>query len=197
MKNIILILLTAIVLSSCSTLKVMSDVDRSIDFSQYKTLEFFGWTDTSTGIGGSFAKNRIENSFRDEFLKRGIKTVNKGEGDMIISLFIVSEKKTETFANTNTTYIGGPYGRYGYGGYYGYGPRYGWGGGYVHSSTTYTKRENNEGTLIISAYDAKKEELVWEAIAVKTIDRNSRTPEDDIAKAVAKIMTTYPIQTAK
>ncbi|HSH20772.1 MAG TPA: DUF4136 domain-containing protein [Draconibacterium sp.] len=200
MKNILLIVLTGVLLYSCNTIKVLSDVNPTIDFTNYKTLEFFGWTDNSTSIFGSFSKNRIEKAFQTEFLKRGIVAVNKGEGDMIISLYIVSEKNTETVANTNTSYIRSaplPYGRYGYGGYYGYGPRYGWGPTYIHSSTVYTERVYNLGTLIVSAYDAKKEELIWEAVGTKNIDRNSKTMEEDIKKAVAKIMSTYPIQPAK
>ena len=179
---------------------VLSDVNRNIDFSKYKTLEFYGWTNTTTNIFGSFSKNRIESAFNTEFLKRGFEVVNKGEGDIILSLYIVTEQNTEIVANTNTTYIGGGlgrYSRYGYGGYYGYGPRYGWGPTYIQSSTVYNERVYSVGTLIASAYDSEKEELIWEAIGTKNIDRNSKTLEEDINRAVAKIMSTYPIQPSK
>lgn len=202
MKKIVSILLTGFVLFSCKTLTVINDLDRSIDFSKYKTIEFYGWTDSKigNGSGGSFFKNRIEKELQAEFLKRGIETVKKGEGDMIISLFVVSEKKTESYANTSTSYPGvgmGVYGGYGYGRYYGYGPGYGWGAGYGQSTTTYTEHDYSEGTLIVSAYDASKQELIWETIASKSIDRDSKNPEEEIKKAVAKIMTTYPVQPVK
>lgn len=200
MKNITLILLTLFLIFSCNPITVLSDVNPSIDFSKYKTLEFYGWTDNSTSIFGSFGKNRIENAVKTEFVKRGIEEVSKGEGDMIISLYIVSEQNTETVASTNTNYMAGglrPYSRYGYGSYYGYGPRYGWGGGYVQSSTVYNERVYSVGTLIVSAYDSKKEELIWEAVGTKNIDRNSNTLEEDINRAVAKIMSTYPVNQLK
>ena len=195
-----LIFLAGFVLFSCNTMTVLSDVNRNIDFSKYKTLEFYGWTNTTTNIFGSFSKNRIESAFNTEFLKRGFEVVNKGEGDIILSLYIVTEQNTEIVANTNTTYIGGGlgrYSRYGYGGYYGYGPRYGWGPTYIQSSTVYNERVYSVGTLIASAYDSEKEELIWEAIGTKNIDRNSKTLEEDINRAVAKIMSTYPIQPSK
>lgn len=201
MKKIVLILLAGFMLFSCKPLTVLNDVDRSVDFTQFKTVEFYGWTDDNLGLNGSFFKNRIEKALQSEFLKRSIKTVKKGEGDLIISLFVVSEQKRESYVNSGTNYIGGtgvrPYGGYGYGGYYGYGPRYGWGGGYVQTTTTYGESVYSEGTLIVSAYDARKEELVWETVAMKTIDRNSKNPDEDITKIVAKIMTTYPIQPEK
>lgn len=196
MKNIVLFFLISIALLSCNTIKVVSDRDASVDFSTYTTLEYYGWADNSDKLLNSLDKGRIETAFQNEFSKRGIEVVGKGEGDMIVSLYIISEQKTETVANTNTTYMGGGSMR-GYGGYYGYGPGYGWGGGYAQSTTTYSDRDYTVGTLIVSAYDAKKKALIWEAVGTKTIDNDPKTPEENIQKAVAKIMETYPIQPAK
>jgi len=199
MKNILSILFIGIMLYSCNTIKVVSDVDSSIDFSTYKTLEYYGWADNSDKILNDLEKKRIENAFGDEFEKRGFSLAEKGEGDMIVSLYIISEIKTETVANTNTTHMGGMggYGMGGYGGYYGYGPGYGWGGGHSTSTTTYSERDYNVGTLVVSVYDAKKKELIWEAIGTKTIDDDPKSPEENIQKAVAKIMLEYPIQPEK
>ena len=200
MKRIVFIFLISLTLLSCNTIKVVSDKDASVDFSTFTTLEYYGWADNSDKLLNSLDKARIETAFQSEFSKRGIKVVDKGEGDMIVSLYIISENKTETVANTNTTYMGGGMGRYGmrgYGGYYGYGPGYGWGGGYAQSTTTYTDRDYTVGTLIISAYDASKKTLIWEAVGTKTIDEDPKTPEENIQKAVAKIMEQYPIQPNK
>jgi hypothetical protein len=194
MKKIVLILLAGLMLFSCNPLTVLNDVDRSVDFSQYKTLEFYGWTDGDV-FGSMFTKKLIENAFKDEFEKRGIKAVKKGEGDMIISLYIVTEKRTETYTQTNASYAGGGgYGGFGYGGYYGYGPGYGWGPSYVYTSATTGRKEYNDGTLIISAYDAKNEALIWETVAMKTINKTSQTPDVDIKMAIKKIMKTYPVK---
>ena len=197
MKKIVYIFLIGVMLYSCNTVKVVSDKDSSIDFSEYKTAEYYGWADNSDRILNSLDKNRLEEAFGTEFKSRGLSLVEKGEGDMIISLYIITERKTETVANTTSNNMGGMggYGMGGYGGYYGYGPSYGWGGG--HSTTTYSERDYNEGTLIVSVYDAKKKELIWEAVGTKTVDEDPKSPEENIQKAVAKIMLEYPVQPTK
>ncbi len=199
MKKILLIIFTGLVIISCNPLTVLNEYNKSIDFSQYKTVEFYGWTDGDI-FGNMFSKKRIESAFQNEFKKRGLEVVKEGEGDIIISLFMVTEKRKETFTQTQSTYIGGNtrfgmygYG-YGYGMYYGFGPGYGWGPGFAITGTTQGERVFNEGTLIVSAYDAKKEELIWETVAMKTTNLNSQTMDDDIKRAVKKIMKTYPIK---
>ncbi len=195
MKKIICLLM-GIMLYSCNTMTVMSDKDSKVDFANYKTVEYYGWTDNSDKILSSLDKKRIEEAFGNEFKSRGLKFAEKGTGDMIVSLYVVTEAKTKTVANTSTDYIGGM-GGYGYGGYYGYGPGYGWGTGYANSTTTYSQYDYKVGTLVISAYDAKRKELIWEAVATKTVDSNPKSPESKINAAVAKIMTKYPIQPGK
>ncbi len=195
MKKLVSILFAGLLLISCNPLTVLNDVDRSVDFSQYKTLEFYGWTDGEV-FGNMSTKKLIEKAFQNEFEEREIKAVKKGEGDMIISLYIVTEKRTETYTQTNASYIGGGgfYGGFGYGGYYGYGPGYGWGPSYVYTSATTGEKVYNDGTLIISAYDAKNKVLIWETVAMKTINKTSQTRDEDIKMVVKKIMKTYPVK---
>ncbi len=197
MKKIVYLLI-GIMLYSCNTVKVVSDKDPSTDFSKYTTLEYYGWSDNSDKILNSFDKTRIEEAFGTEFANRGFKLVEKGAGDMIVSLYIISEAKTETVANTTTNYAGGGYGGLGgYGGYYGYGPGYGWGSGYSNSTTTYSQHDYKVGTLVVSVYDAKRKELIWEASGTKTVDDNPKNNESNINAAVAKIMMAYPIKPTK
>jgi len=191
MKKIVYLLM-GIMLYSCSTIKVMSDKDPSTDFSEYKTLEYYGWQNNSDEILSPFDKTRIEEAFGTEFENRGLNLVEKGAGDMIVSLYIVTEQKTEMVANTTTDYMGG-----GFGSYYGYGPGYGWGAGYGNSTTTYSNYDYTVGTLVVSVYDAQKKELIWQAAGTKTIDDNKKNNESKIKAAVAKIMLEYPIKLAK
>lgn len=188
MKKIIF-LLPAIIAFSCSSIKVMTDFDPSTDFSQYKSLEYYGWAENSDKILTKFDKDRIENSFANEFTRRGISLADKGQGDMVVSLYIVTEKKTSTKAYTNN------YGGYGYGRYYGYGPGWGWGGG--HSTTTYSTYDYVEGTLIVSVFDAEKKELIWEAVGRGIIDEDRKDADKKVARAVEQIMYKYPIRPVK
>ena len=183
-------------LYSCDTIKVVSDKDASADFTKYKTLEYYGWADNSQKILAPFEEKRFEEAFGIEFANRGLKLVEKGAGDIIVSLYIISEAKTKTVANTTTEYDGGM-GGYGFGGYYGHGPGYGWGSGYATSTTTYSQEDYNVGTLVVSVFDAKEKKLIWESAGSKTVDDNPKSPESKINAAVAKIMLEYPIQPIK
>ena len=190
MKKIVFLTLGVaglILLSSCSSLKVYSDVDSTVDFSKYKTLEYYGWAEESDKILTTLDKDRIENAFGTEFEKRGFKVVESG-GDMIVTLFIVVEQKTTTTATTS--HMGGGYGGY-YGGYYGYGPGYGWGGG--HSTTSIQEYDYNVGTLVCDVFDKKDEKLIWEGIGTGEINENPKNRDKNIPKTVQAIMSKFPV----
>lgn len=183
MKNLFIALLAGVLLSSCSSISVVSDLDKTVDFTQFKDFEYYGWAENSDQILNRFDKERIEEAFGKEFNSRNLTIVEKGQGDIIVSLYIVTQQKTQTTATTSS--MGG------YGGYYGYGPGYGWGGG--HSTTTFNDYDYTEGTLIVSVYDAEKKQLIWESVGKGTINENPQKREANIGKAVAQIMKEYPV----
>ncbi len=185
----IILLLAGILLGSCTSLQVTSDSDSKVDFTQFQTFEYYGWEEESDQILSRFDKERIENAFGNEFAKRGLNLV-KDEGDLVVTLYIVTETKTQK--TSHTTHMGG---MGGYGGYYSYGPGWGWGGG--HSTTTYSEYDYEVGTLICSVYDKAKKQLIWESAGVGTVDDDPKTREVQIPKAVAKIMSEYPVEPAK
>ena len=185
MKKIILFASIGFFMLSCSTLKVTTDLDRTVDFTQYKSLEYYGWAEDSDKILNDLQKKRIEKAFGNEFRKRGIDIVESG-GDLIVTLYIVTQQKTQVTASTTST---GAYG--GYGGYYGYGPGYGWGGG--HSTTTVNEYDYTVGTLIVSVYDASEKKLIWEAVGKDEIDEKTKNEDEMVAKKVAYIMKDYPV----
>ncbi len=179
-----------ILLGSCSSIKIITDKDATVDFTQFKTFEYFGWAEESDKILNRFDKERIETAFGDEFKKRGMTAVESG-GDAIVTLFIVTEQKTKTTATT--TGMGGMYG--GYGGYYGHGPGYGWGGGM--STTTYSDYDYVVGTLVVDMFDSKAKQLIWEASASGTIKEKTKGREGRIKNTVAQIMAKYPVPVPK
>ena len=174
-------------LASCSSLKVNSDYDKTADFSQYKTYSYYGWAENSDKILNQFDKERIEKAFGEEFKKRGLKYV-ESDGDLVVTLFIVTEQKQQTTATT--TNMGG-----GYGGYYGYGPGYGWGGGM--STTSYNTYDYVVGTLVIDVYDAKEKKLVFESIGSDTINEDPKKRDKTTPITVSAIMRPFPIQVIK
>lgn len=189
MKNITLLLLISLFITSCSSLVVTSDKDSSVDFSKYKTFSYYGWSKGSDKLLNDLNKQRIEDAFGEEFRKRGFTFVEEG-GDAIVSLFIVIDKKTSVTAYTD--HYGGMYG-YGWG--YGYGHGYGYGMG--QSTTTYHENDYTTGTLICDVLDATEKKLIWQGLASAVVDDNPRKREYRIKEAVQKMMREYPIKPTK
>jgi hypothetical protein len=183
----VLILLSIV---SCSSVKIQTDVDSSVDFAQFKTFEYSGWADKSDQILNDIDKKRIESAFADEFYKRGLGVVAK-DGQLIVALHIVVQQKQQTTATT--TGMGGGYG--GYGGYYGYGPGYGWGGGF--STTQISTYDYRVGTLMVSVYDKANKQLIWQSSASGEIVENPQEREKRIPVIVAKIMKDHPVPIPK
>ena len=192
MKSLLsfVVITATIFLGSCATLKVNSDRDSAIDFTKYRTFEYYGWEEGSDKIMSPFDKERVENSFAAEFAARGMNLVDEG-GELVVSLYIITEQKTKTTAHT--THMGGMGGYADY--YYGYGPGWGWGGG--HSTTSYSQYDYEVGTLIVSVYDKAEQRLIWESIGKGTVDDNPQSREYKIPKYVKQIMSKYPVEPAK
>ena len=189
MKTIIKLLpiiMIGMMLSACSSVSVTTDYDKTVDFTQIKTFEYYGWAAESDKILNDLDKRRIESAFGDEFKKRGMEYVESG-GDVIVTLFIMTQDKTQY--NATTTGMG-------YGGYYGYGPGWGWGPGMGMSMSTTTVNEYNYtvGTLVIDMYHADNEQLIFESIGEGTINENPQKREKTLPKTIEQIMAPYPVK---
>ena len=172
-------------LGSCETIKVTSDYDKTVDFTKIKTYSYLGWAEESNKILNRFDQERIEKAFADEFGKRGMTYVERG-ADVAVSLFIVVDQKTSVTSYTNHYGGMGPVGyRYGYGG---------WGWGMGHSTTSYNEEDYLVGTLVCDVFDNESKNLIWQGVGTGTVDDDPQTRDKNIPKAVAKIMTAYPVQ---
>ena len=179
------VLLLAIFLSSCASVKVTSDQGKDTDFSLYKTYSFLGWQDNSDAIINDFDKKRLHDAFKTELESRGLQLVSEG-ADMAISLYFVVSQETSTTAYTNYNGgYGGRYSRYGYG----------WGGGYGggSSSTTYTENDYLKGTLVMDVFDEKSGQEIWQGIATGTIQEKPEKREKSIPRGVSSLMKKFPI----
>jgi len=180
-----------LLLTSCSSTKFTSDKDGSVDFAKFKTLSYYGWSEESDKVLNRFEKERIENAFAEEFLKRGIKIIDR-DGDIIVSLYIVVDRKTVTAAYTNHYGGGGPYGYYGG---YGYGAGWGWGMGY--SSTNYQEYDYLVGTLVCDVFDSSTKKLIWQGVVSGEIDDNPKTRERNTPRVIKELMKRYPVLAPK
>ena len=183
MKILKCFLLLAIVaaFASCSGVKVVTDVDETVDFSQYSTYSFLGWQEDSDKILTDMDKKRIHDAFKKEFDARGMQYVESG-GDMDVSLFLVVDQKTSVSSYTN--YYGGGYGAY---------RRYGYGWGMGYANTTYTENDYLEGTLVMDAFDGESKNQIWQGVAKSTINENPAKRETSIPKKVGLLMAKFPV----
>jgi len=175
----------AAMITSCSSVKVVADMDKTVDFSKYETYSFLGWQEDSDKIMNDFDEKRLRDAFISEFEARGMKAVPEN-GDMAVTLFIVVDKKTSTTAYSN--YYGGGYG--GYGGYH----RYGGGWGYGSGTTTYSESDYLEGTLVMDVFDNTSMDQIWQGIAKTTIVEDPAKRERSIPAKVAALMKKFPVQ---
>ena len=174
------ILVFAILLSSCSSVRVAADYDREANFDQYKTFAFFKPGIDKAEIS-DIDKRRILRAIEAELMAKGM--TKSDNPDMLVSIFTKSTQRVDVYNNS------WGYGAWGWGGYSrwggGWGPGFGWGGNNVSTST--------EGMLFIDLVDAKEKELIWQGsgtgyLVTKNVDKK----EARIKEFVAKTMEQFP-----
>ena len=178
-------ILVFFLLAGCSSsLQVVSDFNGGLDFSAYRTYNFYE-PDTLIDhmvlpvIVNSLNQRRLENAIVEEMELRGY--VKSEDPDILITYFLRVENKTEyqaTAYNYGSPYYGG-YGYYGY--YSGYG--YGW--------TEVNSYEYKVGTLVIDLVDSRKNELIWYGAGSKALQENPKHVEQEINDAVTRIFYQY------
>ena len=105
LSTIVLFSFLGLFFADCSSLKVVSDKDSTVDFEKIRTYKFVGWADNSDEVLNRFDKERIEQAFVTEGAKRGL-SKNASNPDVLVALFVVGEVKTQQNANTTTTGMG-------------------------------------------------------------------------------------------
>lgn len=166
-KSLPLLLLFA--LASCSSIRVYSDYDKKVDFSQYKTYAYY-----KNGIDkaeiSDLDKKRILRAI-DEVM--AIKGFTKSETpDMLISI----NAKSEQNVNVNQYNSGWGFG-------WGWGPF--WGGNTMVSTST-------DGILTIDVIDAKLKELIWQGEGIGYLTKNVDKKDENVKLFVTEILAQYP-----
>ena len=164
-----LIILT---LTSCSSVRVAADYDRSADFHTYKTFAFFKDGIDKAKIS-DLDKRRILRAIESELLAKGF---SKSETpDLLVNIFTKERQEVNVYNQG--------WGMYGWG--WGWGPM-GWNQTNVTNST--------RGTLYIDLIDAKKKELVWQGIGQGYLTSRMDRKEERIREFVTSVLAKYPPQ---
>src|SRR6056297_1362490 len=182
MKNLKLLLLPVLAivfLSSCNSVRVLSDYDEKANFTEYKSYAFY-----KTGIDraeiSDLDKKRILRALETEMESRGF--VKSDSPDILISIFTKEQERVDIY---NNNFGWGGWGGFGWG--WGPGLGWGWGGGNMVSTST-------EGSLYIDLIDTKTKQLVWQGKGEGTLanTKNIQKKEQRINEFVSQIMEQYP-----
>ena len=166
------ILLCLGILTSCSSVKVVSDYDTKVDFSTYKTFAFYKKGIDKASVS-DLDKKRIMRAIENELIEKGF---TKSETpDLLISIFTKSREQVNVTDNN-----------LGYGFGWGYNP-------WFFGSTNLNINQYTEGTLFIDFIDKNKNELIWQGIGSGAMKMsNIDKKEERINEFVNKIILAYP-----
>lgn len=168
----LLFLLCLVMLTSCSSVRVVSDYDTKVDFTSYKTFAFYKKGIDKASVS-DLDKKRIMRAVEAELVAKGFsKSANP---DILVSIFTKSREQV----NVSDNNIG-----------------IGWGWGYnpwFYGRTNININQYTEGTLFIDFIDKNTNELIWQGIGSGAMKMsNIEKKEERINEFVYKIISTYP-----
>lgn len=166
------LLLLAILVTSCSSVRVASDYDREVNFNQYKSYAFFKPGIDKAEIS-DLDKKRILRAIEAEMQRKGF---TKSENpDLLVSIFTKTNENINIYQNNMMGW--------GYG--WGWHPWY-WGSGFN------TVNRTSEGTLYIDLIDAEGKELVWQGMGTAALASDVNKKQKRINEIVSEILEKYP-----
>ena len=161
-----------LVFTSCTTVRVATDYDRTVDFSKYNSYAFYKPGIDKVEIS-DLDKKRILRAIDAELAAKGMA---KSDSPSLLVSFFTKERERINVYNNN----------FGWG--WGWNPW--WYGGYYGSSVS----RSTEGSLYIDLIDAKTNELVWQGIGSARLITNGdiEEKEERIREIVQEIIARYP-----
>ncbi len=169
--------------SSASNLR--SDYDRGADFGSYHTYNYIENAGPESNRYESFFSQYMKAAIDIEMQKRGY--TMSDNPDLLVNFNGILQEKMDVRTVPASPPPG--YGYYGYrGGYYGT-----W-GGYGYGTETHVS-EYTEGTFNIDLIDAKRKQLVWEAVGVGRVSQKDlENLEEGVMKGVPRYFALYPFR---
>ncbi|PKD21071.1 hypothetical protein APR41_11665 [Salegentibacter salinarum] len=166
------LLLLAVLVTSCSSVRVASDYDREVNFNQYQSYAFFKPGIDKAEIS-DLDKKRILRAIEDEMQRKGF--TKSEDPDLLVSIFTKTNENINIYQNNMMGW--------GYG--WGWHPWY-WGSGYN------TVNRTSDGTLYIDLIDAEGKELVWQGMGTAALASDVNKKQARINEIVQEILEKYP-----
>jgi len=172
------------VLTACSSgLTVRSDIDPNVNFSQYKTYNFFEPMGIEGGYNSPIFGEHFRASIGGEMNRRGYRVADRP--DLLINVTIRSDDKVRMRSYTSPYMSGAYYNRPG--GAYG-GSAVG-----VGVSTGTRATMTTEASVFIDFVDLEEHRVVWQGVAVVDVnDKVAMQLRDAIYTAVDRVLAEYP-----
>lgn len=171
------IFIVALALTSCASIRVSSDYDTKVDFSNYTTYAFFKPGIDKVEIS-DLDKRRVLRALENVLAAKGF---TASETPKILVSF---HTKAEKNVRVSESYLGwgGPF----------YGPNAGWGWGWGFNRP-YNVNTSTTGVLYIDFIDATTKKLIWQGKGTGTLGKGTpQQREERINAFVMEILTAYP-----
>lgn len=169
--------IAGLLLAACTSVPtVRSERDRTAEFTSYRDFGFFDEMGTDRDGYESLVTRSLKASTRREMEARGYRFVETG-GELLVNFNANLADRVEITPN--------PQPKMDYYEYRGYVTWPGYG---------VVVDQYKEGTLNIDVVDAKRQQLIWEGVAVgRVTDKTYRDREAAIDRAVTEIFKAYPV----
>ena len=182
-RSLVVLLLVVFASGCASKPKLRSAYDDSVDFSQYRTYNFYSDAGPEAeGYQGLFTQYMIS-AINIEMQARGYTLSDAPDLMVNFNANLQDKTKVTTSPSMNT------------GGYYGYrGGHYGAWGGYGYGTDTHVS-QYTEGTFNIDLVDPRRQTLVWEAVSVgKITDDTFDNLQQKVMEGVPVFFNLYPFK---
>ena len=183
-SQVFLLNVVLVVVGCSSGPNIRSVYDDSADFGSFETYNFVDGIEPRSGNYQSFFSQYMVTAITIEMEKRGY--TKSDDPDLLVNFNALLQDKTKITTSPSTQPMGG---------YYGYrGNRYGAWGGYGYGTDTHVS-QYTEGTFNIDLVDAKKKQLVWEAVGVgRVTEKKMANLEEGVRNGVPNFFARYPFR---
>lgn len=170
-----------LLLAACSSgPRITANSDPAADWTQYQTFGFFEPLTTDRGSVRSLTSTQLIASATREMEARGLRRVDSNP-DLLINFMLSTRETLQTRPSTSAS---ASWGR----------SRYSTWRGYSVGMSTNEVVQRTEGSLGIDVVDRARNQLVWEAVATKTVTNSTRNNQQQVLdSAVTDMFQQFPI----
>jgi hypothetical protein len=179
--KVLLTAILAITIGGCASgPKIRADADPTVNLTTYHTFGFFDHLATDRSSYSTMITSRLKDATRRELKRRGYEESTENP-ELLVNFNTNVQNKTDVQSapSANAGFYGYRSGVYG-----------AWGG---YPQDVYTTHYQ-EGTLVMDMVDAKKKQLVWQAVAQARLTKKvMEDPAAAIDSIVTEMFTKYPV----